>query len=425
MPSASTTVRRAGAVRRGAQRLGQPAVHQQRRVDAVREVAQLLHRLLEIAPIWSSISLRPARDRRRGCRAEADATASATRCCCAPSCRSRSIRRRSASAASTMRARGTPAARRARRTSSSDSCSAESSHVVQRERHPAGELGERLVVGLVERQRVRRRARRPPAPSTLPPCRAGANRSCRSAAVPRCSWPTSSRGTHSRSQPGPATPHGAACPVRQARAGRRRVGVGVQRAGHDERAVQARVGPGAQSRAGPRPARPGRSSTSTRESCQSRRIDSASVRSRSSTGLPRPALSAKSASSSSGERRTACRAARVRRAARRANGPAHAAATTMATTAGRHPARGARGQPAEQEQQREQPEEDRRADRRDRLRPRPARRCSTAGPGRSSRGDPATTGSRENRDGHGARARPRQPSARRAGRPRRRRAARR
>ena len=37
-----------GAVAGGAERVGQPAVHQQRRVDAVREVAQLLHRLLEV-----------------------------------------------------------------------------------------------------------------------------------------------------------------------------------------------------------------------------------------------------------------------------------------------------------------------------------------------------------------------------------------
>ena len=48
MPSASTDVEQRGAAGGGAQRLGQAAVHEQRRVDAVREVAQLLHRFLEI-----------------------------------------------------------------------------------------------------------------------------------------------------------------------------------------------------------------------------------------------------------------------------------------------------------------------------------------------------------------------------------------
>ena len=37
-----------GAPRRGAERLGQAAVHQQGRVDPVREVPELLHRLLQV-----------------------------------------------------------------------------------------------------------------------------------------------------------------------------------------------------------------------------------------------------------------------------------------------------------------------------------------------------------------------------------------
>ena len=48
MSSALHRRRQRGAVARGAQRVREPAVHEQRRVDAVREVAQLLHRLLEV-----------------------------------------------------------------------------------------------------------------------------------------------------------------------------------------------------------------------------------------------------------------------------------------------------------------------------------------------------------------------------------------
>ena len=48
MSSASTERGERGAVAGGAQRVGQAAVHEQRRVDPVREVAQLLHRVLEI-----------------------------------------------------------------------------------------------------------------------------------------------------------------------------------------------------------------------------------------------------------------------------------------------------------------------------------------------------------------------------------------
>ena len=50
MPSASTDVEQRGAAGRGAERVGEAAVHEQRRVDAVREVAELLHGFLEIEP---------------------------------------------------------------------------------------------------------------------------------------------------------------------------------------------------------------------------------------------------------------------------------------------------------------------------------------------------------------------------------------
>ena len=48
MPSATTAVGSAARAAAALQRLGQAAVHEQRRVDAVREVAQLLHRVLEV-----------------------------------------------------------------------------------------------------------------------------------------------------------------------------------------------------------------------------------------------------------------------------------------------------------------------------------------------------------------------------------------
>ena len=49
MPSAEMSTRQRVAVRRGAERLDQPAVDQERRVDPVRQLAQLLNRLLDLA----------------------------------------------------------------------------------------------------------------------------------------------------------------------------------------------------------------------------------------------------------------------------------------------------------------------------------------------------------------------------------------
>ena len=110
-------------------------------------------------PIWSSIVLACSGSVSAIWRASRTPTASATRCCCAPSCRSRSMRRRSVSVASTMRARERAqlvglAAHRVERLLQRGV----ELHVVQREPDLAGELGEREVVGLVERQRAVRAA---------------------------------------------------------------------------------------------------------------------------------------------------------------------------------------------------------------------------------------------------------------------------
>ena len=59
MPSAWTPVGSAARPDGGRQRLGEATVHEQRRVDAVREVAQLLHRLLQVAPDLLEHRLRP------------------------------------------------------------------------------------------------------------------------------------------------------------------------------------------------------------------------------------------------------------------------------------------------------------------------------------------------------------------------------
>ena len=108
---------RAGAVRqvdvdrhrdRAARREGgdggvQAAVGQHRRVDAAGEVAQLDERLLGLAV--RLVDQARASAGSSVARARPSVMASATSRCCAPSCRSRSIRRRSASAAATMPAR--------------------------------------------------------------------------------------------------------------------------------------------------------------------------------------------------------------------------------------------------------------------------------------------------------------------------------
>ena len=96
--------RRAGDERRDRRR--EPALGQHRGVDAARQLAQLgrgLRQLLADAlEERAGAAPGPCRPARRAIRTS---SASATSRCCAPSCRSRSILRRAASAASTMRAR--------------------------------------------------------------------------------------------------------------------------------------------------------------------------------------------------------------------------------------------------------------------------------------------------------------------------------
>ena len=98
--------RDAGHDRRRAQRRSEAAGLEQRRVDPLRELRRLVQRLLHVAPHLVEERLRRRADRcppagRASCRL----TASATRCCWTPLCRSRSMLRRSASAARTSRRR--------------------------------------------------------------------------------------------------------------------------------------------------------------------------------------------------------------------------------------------------------------------------------------------------------------------------------
>ena len=99
--------RDAAAVRELAERLGQAALREHRRVDAATELAQLLERLQQALPRLahqrSGVGAAVAVARRAS--ASPSAIAMETSRCCAPSCRLRSMRRRSASAASTMRVR--------------------------------------------------------------------------------------------------------------------------------------------------------------------------------------------------------------------------------------------------------------------------------------------------------------------------------
>ena len=86
---------------------------------------------------------------------------------------------------------------------------------------------------------------------TLSPCRAGANRNCRSACSSACSRPSSSRGTHSRSHPGPATPARRSMPSSAGSSGGGTGSAsGSSGARHDERAA-----------APPRPGHPAENST--------------------------------------------------------------------------------------------------------------------------------------------------------------------
>ena len=102
-PPAARPATSTGSVARSASELiagRQPAVGEDRGMDAARELAQLGQRASPAAPRArrSAGSFSRALSIRRS-------SASATSCCCAPSCRLRSIRRRAASPASMIRSR--------------------------------------------------------------------------------------------------------------------------------------------------------------------------------------------------------------------------------------------------------------------------------------------------------------------------------
>ena len=343
-------------VGRRPQRLGQPGVAQQRRVDAVGEVAQLLRS----CPARASRELVEQLDggRRvvaRGCRAASRRfTASATRCCWAPSCRSRSICRRSASRGRDDPARGTPAAPRcACRRSSRVACSASSSARLRSSiaSLPATAASARSSAP-VNGGGVRRRVRSPPAPSTRLPSTAGAKRICggsRASGAP-------ARGSHIRSQPGPATPTRASRPRSAASSGSGTGRVAVERGGDDRRAVQVARRP-----EGSAPRRASRSVRPTRQ------LPVAAHRLGQRAQQLGHRLGAAGVLAEVGEQLVGRAAHRVQRGAGPAGGAARRTDRRTRPRRRSPPPRarrpGARRprQPAEQEQQRDQPEEDRRA----------------------------------------------------------------
>ena len=187
--------------------------------------------------------------------------------------------------------------------------------VAQHDRQPAGDLGQRPVVGRAERSGVRRPF--------------DEHQRQDAAAVHGGREPQLPVGqrTASRGRRAGGAPTAAASPARPRRTRRSRPSsAGVERGRHgsasgssalrhDERAVQA----GSASAAGAgrrRSSRPGPDLDAGRAASRGASTRRG-VRSRSSTGLPRPAFSAKSASSSSGDRRR-----RVQRGAHPARGAA-------------------------------------------------------------------------------------------------------
>ena len=161
MPSASTDVGQRGAAGGGAQRLGEAAVHEQRRVDAVREVAQLLHRFLEVeadlvehrlgllgigvGDLAREAHAHRERDEvllRAVVQVALDAAALGVGRLDDAGARRAELVGLAAHLVERLLQRGVEL------------------HVVQREADLAGELGEREVVGFVERQRALRRAAR-------------------------------------------------------------------------------------------------------------------------------------------------------------------------------------------------------------------------------------------------------------------------
>ena len=292
------------AARHRPQRRGQPRVAQQRRVDAVGEVAQLgdglpraavqLVEQLEVRRVGAAgrraaAAARPrarrgAAGRRRAGRARSAAVRpsppprSATRDACSSALLFRRSTRVAWSASSNARLRSSIASLPA------TAASARSSAPV----NAAASAARSITTS----------------PSTRLPSTAGAKRICGGSGVGG-----TSRGTHIRSQPGPATPTLASRPRSAADSG---IAGGAPSSGAGTIVAHSRS-PSSSLPGGPVQIR-------TLDSRQSRRIDSASGRSSSATGSVRRARSPTSASSSSGERRTP--AERRARAAARSACPA-------------------------------------------------------------------------------------------------------
>ena len=141
-------------------------------------------------------------------------TASATRCCWAPSCRSRSIRRRSAVAAATIRDRDACSSALLLRRSTRVAWSASSNARLRSSiaSLPATAASARSSAPVNAAASAARSITT--SPSTRLPSTAGAKRICGGSGVGG-----TSRGTHIRSQPGPATPTLASRPRSAAESG--------------------------------------------------------------------------------------------------------------------------------------------------------------------------------------------------------------
>ena len=102
----SSSTRNRRAARERLQRRLEPALGEDRRMDPERDLAEVVERVREPVDDVGQLARDAARAPRAAfaCAARSS-SASETSCCCAPSCRSRSIRRRVASAVATIRAR--------------------------------------------------------------------------------------------------------------------------------------------------------------------------------------------------------------------------------------------------------------------------------------------------------------------------------
>ncbi len=151
------------------------------------------------SPSWSSRSRAAAGSVSATCRASRTVTASATRCCWAPSCRLRSILRRSRSAAATTRAREARNSSARRWSSRSDSCSAVSSCMLCRAR-PSWRASSASTVSSASLKRSASGGRSTTMrPSSSPEWVIGASRTT---ARPR---PSSTRGNQTSSHAAPVT----------------------------------------------------------------------------------------------------------------------------------------------------------------------------------------------------------------------------